>query len=191
MATIDQIISNGFLSSPLAANYNAKAGLFNSGALATPKSPVLILMVTSALNWMNEGGNYTTQQMTQVANYLVWLCGKFGLIASNITGSGGSVIPITPGSGVVIPSTIDWIVSGTASATAPLADAEITVTFDGTGGMPDLRGYNMDFFRGGQIQYTTNPGDGSTYYSWNPVSGVFSLSVAAITGEQMRISPIG
>lgn len=96
MATIPQIIRNGKLSVPLSANYNAKQEMF-SPALAAPNSPVLIAMVTDALNWMNEGGNYTTAEMSLVANYLVWLYGKFGLQASLITGSGGSVTPIDPG----------------------------------------------------------------------------------------------
>lgn len=97
MATIAQIITNGELSVPISANYNSKKGLFSGGAIAAPNSPVLIAMVTDALNWMNEGGNYTTAEMVQVANYLVWLYGKFGLEASLITGSGGSVTPIDPG----------------------------------------------------------------------------------------------
>jgi hypothetical protein len=50
-------------------------------------------------------------------------------------------------------------------------------------------GYNIDFFRGGISQYTTDPGNGGTYYTWDRTTGLFTLyNGAAGEGEQMRIS---
>lgn len=90
------------------------------------------------------------------------------------------------------PDSIDWKVDVAASGLAPLADGDAGVTLDGTGGMPDLRGYNINFFRGGIIQYTNDPEDGSTYYSWDKVTGILLLlgpiPEASLT-EQMRITP--
>jgi hypothetical protein len=192
MLSIAQTINVGKLATGLAINSVAKGALF--GGKLAPNSPLTMAMVTSALEWGNSAGQ-DAEDLRGLADYAYWIYGKQGLQAQYLIGisSGGGTV--VPGGGTsTLPSTIDWIVSGTASGTAPLANGESTVTFDGTGGMPDLRGYNMDFFRGGSIQVTTNPGDGSNYYSWNRVTGVFTLlgtTPSANTGEPMRISPIG
>jgi len=124
------------------------------------------------------------------ANFLWTLLGIYGLQALVTEQSAGTIASVVaPPAGLPLP--IDWRVSGTASATAVLATGESSVTLDGTGGMPDLRGYNIAFTRGGLPQYTTDPGDGSTYYSWNRTTGYFQLfnGVAALD-EAMRIDPI-
>jgi hypothetical protein len=124
----------------------------------------------------------TDETLPLTANYLWTLCGKWGQQAQSVTQSAGSIPSITPSAG--LPEPLDWIVSPTSS---PLANGDTTVTFDGTGGLPDLRGYNISFIRGGLVQYTTDPGDGSTYYSWDRTNAVFTISAAANTGEQLRI----
>lgn len=172
----------------LAGNAIAKGQLFPSNKV-NPILPKQIYAVYFILNKI-----YTLDPsnaaLVPCCNYLWEIMGRWGVKAQSLSGGGGSVAPVTPGTGTLA-NAIDWIVSGTASGTAPLATGGSAVTFDGTGGMPDLRGYNMDFFRGGIPQYTTNPGDGTTYYSWNRITGVFTISVAANLGEPMRISPIG
>lgn len=175
MATISEIITNGELSVPLAANYNAKAGLFKGGAISNPTSPVLIAMVTDALSWMDEGGNYTDAEEASVANYLVWLCGKFGLQAANTTGSGGSVTPITPGS--LSPSRLDFIVS--ASSYLPTGSTGSTLT--------QYIGREIDFIRGGlsQSQVTTEP----SYIIWTKATGSLVISPALVLGEVISIIP--
>ena len=128
----------------------------------------------------------TTLQLT--ANYLYTLMGIYYQQAAVTVQSGGTIAPVTPIAG--LPEPLDWVVSDTASSEAPLADGESSVTLDGTNGMVDLRGYNIDFFRDSIPQYTTNPGDGTTYYSWNRTTGLLTLyNAAAYTGERMRISP--
>lgn len=174
--TIPEAIQNGYVSSYLAAIYNAKQGLFG-GALAAPTSPIKIKMVSDGLSWGYYGAAQTEASLFSVGKYLQWLSGKWWLEAGNVTGSGGSVTPITPGSITV--AALDFIVS--VSSTIAAGETSITLT--------QFIGYDVNFFRGGVAQYTTDPGDGSTYYSWNSVTGLFTISVAAQLGEQFRISP--
>ncbi len=186
--TISETITYGRISTYLVGNNNSNGNLFG-GRLSAPGSMVSIAMITDALAWGQN--SQSTQNVRSMANYLIWLIGMFGQQAQVISGGGGGghIIPPPPTS---LPQPIDWRVSGTASATAPLATGETSVVLDGTGGMPDLRGYNVDFFRNNTIQHTTDAGDGSTYYSWNRISGLFTLiNGAAQSTELMRISPIG
>jgi len=188
--TISEAIARGRLSIYLCGNNNAKGRLFGK-RLASPNSQVHIAMITDILSWGSSGGAQTDASLRNVANYLVWLCGKYGQMAQAIidgSSGGGSVVP---GGGIVVAFALDWRVASTATPTAPLAIGQTVITFDGTNGYPDLRGYNIDFFRGGVVQYTTDPGDGSTYYSWNRYSGLFVVSAAAQLDEAMRITPIG
>lgn len=173
--TIPQTILNGELSVPLAANDNSAGSLFG-GRLSNPTSPVTIAMVTDALSWMYEStGSYTNQEMTAVANYLIWLMGKYGLQASNITGSGGSVSPITPGTST--PARKDFVVS--ASSYLPTGTTSATLTA--------FIGYNIDFVRGGVSQSTldTEP----TYFTFNRINGAFAVSPALQVGELIAIIP--
>jgi hypothetical protein len=182
-----QAIVVGDISTYLVGNNNALGSLFGK-RLSAPGSMVTIAMVTDALRFGYDGGAETEQELQAMANYLIWLCGSFGLQALSISGNtgGGAVVP----GGRTLPDPIDWRVSGTAASDAPLATGETSVVLDGTNGMPDLRGYNVDFFRGGIPQYTTDPQDGSAYYNWVRTSGLFSVSIPAQLDEPMRISPI-
>ena len=175
MPTIAQTITNGQLSVPLCANYNAKQGLFKGGALAAPKSPVLIAMVTDALDWMDEGGNYTDAEESSVANYLVWLMGKFGLEASSITGSGGSVSPIPAGG--LTPSRQDFIVSATSFIATGVSSQTLT----------QFIGYEIDFIRGGISQSTISTE--SSYIAWVKSTGLLTISPALSVGELITIIP--
>ena len=190
--TIDDTIERGMLSIGYSANDNAKGNLFgrrlNSNFVV---SPVTIAMVTDALIWAEDGDAQTDEEIRNIANYLIWLTGKYGMEAAyrlGQTDGGGSVTPGGSSQSTINP--LDWLVSDTADQYAPLANGDSAVTFDGTNDMPDLRGYNMNFFRGGITQNTTPLGDGSTYYYWNKSTGLFQLfGGAAQTGELMRITP--
>lgn len=178
LSVID-IIDVGKASIYLSANYTQRQALFG-GTVIKPTPPVQIALVTSALEWGYLGGAQTSEQLRQVANYLYWMCGKFQLEAQNvISGSGGgSVAPSSGGS--LTPNPLDFIV-GVDSFISTL---ETTVTIS------QFTGYNVEFDRNGQPQYTTNPGDGSTYYGWNRVTGVFTLyNGAAQDGERFRLVP--
>jgi hypothetical protein len=195
--TISDTIDRGKLSIGYSANDNDKGNLFGRRLNSNPIiSPVTIAMVTDALIWSDEGGAQTDAEEREIANYLIWLTGAYGMRAAYTLGQtdgGGTVTPGGNSQSTINP--LDWLVSDTASSTAPLADGDVAVTFDGTNDMPDLRGYNINFFRGGVTQNTTPLGDGSTYYYWNKSTGLFQLfgaaptNGAAQTGELMRITP--
>lgn len=185
--TISETITYGRISTYLVGNNNANGALFGK-RLSAPGSMVSIAMITDALDWGQN--SQSSQNVRSMANYLIWLIGMFGQQAQVISGGGGGghIIPPPPTS---LPQPIDWRVSGTATALAPLATGESSVVLDGTNGMPDLRGYNVDFVRSNAPQYTTNPQDGTTYYSWNRSTGLFVIYVTvAQFDEPMRISPI-
>jgi hypothetical protein len=81
----------------------------------------------------------------------------------------------------VVVDPIDWIVTPTST---PLATGQTTTI------LTQFIGHNINFFRGALTQYTTNPGDGSVYYSWNKVTGQLQLlgtTPEAQEGERMRI----
>jgi len=100
IATIPQAIARGDISIYLSTIDNAKGSLFTSRR-ANPTSPVTIAMVTDALRWGYEGGAQTDTSLREVANYLIWLVGKYGQQAEAIinggSGGGGSVIPTPTG----------------------------------------------------------------------------------------------
>lgn len=176
MDSISDIILIGEYSTSLAGNYNSKGALFG-GALSSPKSPVLIQMVTNALDWGNAGGAQTSVSLRGVANYLVWLCGKFGLTAKNSIGiGGGTVIPILPGA--LSASRIDFTVSASSS---PMAAGDTTCT------LSDFIGYNLDFVRGGISQSTL--GTEASYFSFNRSTGAFVCFPALVTGEIIALIP--
>lgn len=177
--SIPQIIQLGKVSSYLAANYSNEQSLY-VGSLIQPVSPVQISFVTDGLEWAYDGGAQSTEDLREVANYLYWICGKFQLEAQNIIygPGGGTVIPITPGAGIPNPLDFEVTVSSFISAG------------ETTKNIPQFIGYNVDFFRNSLTQYTTPTSDGSTYYSWNKVTGDFTLyNGAASVGEFFRISP--
>ncbi len=172
--TTAQAITNGFISTHLCVLYNKKQSIFNGGALAAPKSPVHIQMVSDALNWGYTGGAQTDADIDTVKNYLIWLTGIFGLEASESTGSGGSVIPINPS---LTPSRIDFIVDG--SSFIPNGGTSKVIS--------QMIGYEISFVRGGLVQSTisTEP----TYISWNKVTGLLTITPALVTGELISIIP--
>lgn len=174
MATILEIITNGRLSVPLSSNYQSKKSMF--GQEVSPQYlPELIAMVTDALEWMNDGGNFTDAEESEVANYLVWLCGRFGLQAASISGSGGSVSPIVPGSSS--PARIDFIVSASSYIPTGATSAALSQFIN----------REIDFIRGGisQSTVTTEP----SYIAWNRTTGNLTISPALAEDELISIIP--
>ena len=181
MATIlpvDEIIELGKASIYLSANYVAKRRLFG-GTVIKPTPPVQIAWVTDALEWGYLGGAQTDQSLRQTANYAYWLYGKFQLEAQNIIdGPGGGSVAPTP-SGSTLPNPLDFEVS--ASTTVATGETSVTLS--------QFIGYDVNFSRGGIMQNTTSLGDGSSYFAWNRVTGLFSIYPAAQVGELFRIMP--
>lgn len=175
MLSIADSIEVGDVSTYLSANYNSKKGLFG-GAIANPTSPVTIAMVTDALRWGSDGGAQTAASLRETANYLIWLCGRFGLEGTLIIGGtgGGTVtpggIPTTPGRIDFIVSAASYIITGASSAT-----------------ISDFIGYNLDFVRNGIPQSTviTEP----SYFTWNRSTGAFTCSPALSEGELIALIP--
>lgn len=121
---------------------------------------------------------YVNTSVRGVDNYLIWLCGKFGLDAQYVIGSvsgGGSVIPIYP---TPIPNPIDFTVLMSGSF---MVDGQSTVI------IPSFVNYNIIFVRGGIVQPTVNLG--STYYNWSKATGTFTCYPAAVEGEIFQIIP--
>jgi len=121
---------------------------------------------------------YTNTSVRGVDNYLIWLCGKFGLEAQYVIGSisgGGSVIPIYP---TPIPNPIDFTVLMSGSF---MVDGQSTVI------IPSFVNYNIIFVRGGIVQPTVDLG--STYYNWSKATGTFTCYPAAVEGEIFQIIP--
>lgn len=118
---------------------------------------------------------YHNSTIRGVANYLQWMCGKFGLTAQYvISGSGGgSVIPVPAAS----PNPIEFSVSSTS--TIP-SGGSIAI-------LPSFKDYNIIFIRGGITQSTVNTG--GSYFTWSKGTGVFTCIPAAYDGELFQIYP--
>lgn len=189
LLTIEETIEVGDVAGPLAATYATKGTVYRP-RLVKPVPPVMIAVFTDILRWAYDGGAASAQTQRNIANYLYWMCGQFQLEAQNIISGpgGGSVVPTPSGGGA--PNDVDFIVDGTTF----IATGEYSGLFDGTGGRPDLRGYNVEFYRGGTVQYTTPQLGGGAYYAWNSVTGLLSLFPnpglgIATVDEAFRISP--
>ena len=126
--TIAEAISYGDVSVYLAANDNSDGALYGK-RLAAPRSPITIAYVTDALRWQYDGSPADTT-LRRTANYLIWLCGKYGAQANAIingTSGGGTVNPPSSG-GLVSPVPItgsdfanatDWNGAGVGFSIAP------------------------------------------------------------------------
>lgn len=175
LPTIAETIAIGEVSIYLSGNDNASGVLWGK-RLNSPYSPVQIATCTDALLWQFEGDS-TDETLRGVANYLIWMCGKYGLQSQYIiTGSGGgSVNP----AGSTRPQPLDFIVSGTSPI--PTGTSSISI--------PQFAGWNVDFVRGGIEQNTTDVGDGSSYFGWNRTTAVFTCSPALQASELVRLTP--
>lgn len=172
--TVPQVINNGYIASYLAAIYNNNQKLFG-GAIAAPKSSITIKMVADALSWGYSGGAQTAASLLSVSNYLIWLSGKFGLEASVITGSGGSVVPIVPT--ITTPSRLDFVVSGTSLI--PSGGSSVLLT--------NFIGYQLDFVRNGISQSTLS--SEPSYFTFNSTTGSFTAVPALQAGEVVALIP--
>ena len=118
----------------------------------------------------------TESTLVATSNYLLALCGLYGLEAQEVTGGGGTITPITP---VTAPLPLQFIVA--ASGTT-FIDGQSSAT------LTQFIGFNILFARGNVTQSTvdTEP----TYYSFNKTTGVLTLNIAATTGELFQIYPL-
>lgn len=159
------------------------------GAAVDPLHSRQLYVERKTVEWYSTQGTIDTDILYTISNFLFALTFPYGLKAQFISGgSGGQVVPVSPSSdNLLVP--YDFIVSTTTSTGAPLKVDDTVVMLDGSNGTQNFRGCNVEFYRGGQPQYTTNPGDGSTYYTWNPSTGRLQIYGAASLGEPFRIVP--
>ena len=170
----------------LIQNQVEKNGLYGGGL--DLRHARKIYLIRANLEWLYNLNN-SAVSLNQTAYFLYALCAPANAIAAASISAGGTVTPITPATGN-LPNPYDWIVAASTTSFAPLKVGDTTVALDGTNGTQDFRGYNIDFFRGGVTESTTSQGDGSTYYSWDRVTGRITLfNGAAALAERMRISP--
>lgn len=114
----------------------------------------------------------------QIGQYVLSLCGVYLLQAQSITGGGGSITPIEYDAA---PDPYDFYVSGGSFISTGVATKIIS----------NFAGWNMLFVRGGITQSKTDPGDGSTWYSWDKSTATFTLNNGvAQAGENFQIYPI-
>lgn len=178
MPTTTRILQLAPIAQYLAADYVRKRQLF--GGTSTSTLQVQWIYVFNKI--MQEiYSNDSTYSMQNAANYLFELIQPYYYRAAYIYdgGGGGSVVPPSP---TTIPTILDFIVD----SNSVIATGDTSVDLSGY----NYKGYNINFFRSGQPQYTTDPGDGSNYYSWNSYTAILTISGAAVAGEPMRITPI-
>jgi hypothetical protein len=141
--------------------------------------PTLIYMVRQALEWLNDL-DPTHEDLDTIGNYLIAICKHQGKAQANLVDGGN--LPTISGPSYVLPEVIDFTVNGSSST---------MITGDTVLSIPSFAGYNVELTRGGLVQFTTEPEDGSTYYSWNRTTyTLILLNGAAQLGEQIRIVPI-
>lgn len=173
--TIAQIMDIWPIAQYLAAN-DIQDRRSNSGAVDV-NLPQKIYSIGTAVQRIYDA-DPTDTTLTATARYLYALCGKYGIQASVVAQSAGAVSSLSHSS--FIPQPLDWVVS---SSSYPLATGEYSVIIS------QYIGYNINYYRGGVVQYTTDPGNGGTYYSWSSATGLLVLyNGVAGEGEQMRIS---
>lgn len=110
------------------------------------------------------------------SNYLIALCGIWGLKAQEIVTSAGT---IAPSSSTAVPLPLQFIVAVSGTT---FIDGQSSAT------LTSFIGYNILFARGGIPQSTvsTEP----SYYSWSRTTGVLTIYPAAATGELFQIYPV-
>lgn len=173
--TIPQTIARGDISIYLAANNNSVGALY--GGRLSPVSALTIAIVTDALRWGYNGGAQTAQSLREVANYLIWLTGKYGQQAEYIlNGSGGgTVIPISPTNP---PARLDFYVTDSTT----IATGQSTII------IPQFIGYELDLYRNNIPQAIVTDG-ASSYFTWNKNSGTLFIDGAAIEGDLFSLIP--
>ncbi len=183
LQTIAETIVIGDISIYLSGNNNALGVLFGK-RLASPFSPVQIATCTDALRWQYEdllavGAVSDDDTLRGTANYLIWMCGRYGLQAQYIaSGSGGGTV--VPAGSSTRPLPLDFIVSASS----------IFATGSTGGTIPQFAGWNLDFDRNNIPQNTTDRGDGSSFYTWNRTTATVFFSPALNADEIVRLTPV-
>lgn len=179
--SIPDIIEIADMSISLAGNYQERGNLFEKRRAYTAAETIAV--VADAVRWKYDG-DPTNTTLRGTANYLYWLCGKFGLeaqfILDGISGGGGSVTPVTPGG---TPDPLEFVVTRN--------DETGTVMFRGQSQLlvPQFVGYNLLFIRNNIPQSILDLGNGTSFYSWDKTTGLFTCNPAAYDDELFQLYP--
>ena len=180
--TVVDKISIAKISQFLAGNDIERSGY--EGAGQDLRLPRKLYMIRKNIEWLYNLDS-DDETLTVTSNYLYALCGKYTFKAQEILNTGGGGGIISPVVNTTVPiEPYDWVVGATTSDDAPLKDGDTSVTLTRFIGVA-----TVNFVRGNLVQNTTLPPDGvSSWYSWNSVTGLFTLNNgAAGLDEQMRI----
>jgi len=170
--TVAQIIDVAKISQYLAQNDVLKGNLFSPPMART--TPQILYLERKAVEWMYNIDPANTS-LVQTSQYLYSLCRGYNLQAQQISGTAGAISPVVPAQ---IPNPYDFEVT----ASSLIADGQSTVTLNA------FIGFNVLFVRNGIPQSIINTG--GSYYSWVKATGVFTISPAAVLGEQFQIYPV-
>ncbi len=173
--TVPEIIEIAKASQFLAANDIARRGVY-AGGIDMGLDRKLYLIRRSVERVYDLDPSDST--LIKTSNYLYALCGKYGLQARYMTGGGGSVSPVGPPPST-LPQPYEFEVSGSTLVVAGTGSAMIE----------DFIGYNVIFVRNNLTQSTIN--QGSSYFSWNRVTGLFQCFPDAVATELFQIYPVG
>lgn len=189
MLTTQQQIYVGRVSAILISNKIASGS--REGGMIDKRWPHLIYAVTEALQELYDLEPSNTTDLYIIGDYLISISFEQSRAQALLAIAGDGGVTTDTANDRPLPNPYDWRVGTIVTSDAPLKSGDTTVTLDGTNGTRDFRGYNIEFYRGGQPDYTTNPSDGSVYYSWNRILGIFTLlNGGAQLDEPMRISPV-
>lgn len=120
----------------------------------------------------------TDTTLVSTSNYLLALCGLYGLEAQGIVTSAGTIATVSSSSST-IPLPLQFIVAASGNSLNNGDTGAVLTSFIG---------YNLLFARGGVAQSTvvTEP----SYYSWSRTTGILTVSPAVSTGELIQIYPV-
>lgn len=176
--TTQDIILWGKISQPLAAIGEAKKRATRGRTVDTDLH-IKLYVERKTVEWYNSQTTIDNDILYTISNYLFALEGVYGLEAQfRDGGSGGSVTPVSP-SNTARPTQLNFTVA--ASGTT-LVNGQLSVT------LSDFVGWNLVLDKNGQpmTQIPTAP----IYYTWDRVTGLLILNVAAVTGDEFQITPV-
>jgi hypothetical protein len=172
MPTVTEIINLYSTAQYLAAVDIAKSGLNAKGV--DINLPYKIYNIGKSVSERYSKDPSDTS-LTDTANYLYALCGKYGILAQGVSGVAGN--SVVSGS-VTSPEPYNFIVDG--SSFMLNGESSKTIT--------SFIGYNLLYVRNGIPQTTVNTE--SSYFSWDKVTGNFVTTPALVTGELILLAAI-
>lgn len=128
---IATIINIAKISQFLASDDVSKTYLFKGGKPPVERLPRLIYIVRKSVEWLNDIDS-SSSVLPGIANYLLWLCGKYINQALTILGLGGSGAIINPSGGGATSLTGELLQFKVGDVGSPMVAGEtvLTITVD-------------------------------------------------------------